>query len=112
MRVFLAEDDPQLRSLLLRSLKSMGHNVEAAGDGEDLLRRAAAFATDVVLSDIDLPLCDGIKAGLQMRRELPGVPFILMTGDPERADKARRSGFQVVLLKPFLPQELQAVLSF
>ncbi len=113
MRVFLAEDDPQLCGLLFRTLKSMGHDVEAAGDGKDLLQRAAAFAPNVVLSDIDLPLCDGIKAGLQMRRDLPGVPFVLMTSDPGRADEARRSGFQVVLLKPFPSQELKTpLLSF
>ncbi|OGR97321.1 MAG: hypothetical protein A2V88_01290 [Elusimicrobia bacterium RBG_16_66_12] len=110
MRVFLAEDDSQLRGLLLRALKGMGHDVEAVDDGEKLLRRAAAFAPDVVLSDIDLPLCDGIKAGLQLRRELPGTPFILMTGDSGRADEARRAGFQAVLLKPFPSEELQTVL--
>lgn len=113
MRVLLAEDDPQVRILLLRALKGMGHDVEAVDDGEKLLRRAAAFAPDIVLSDIDMPLCDGIKAGLQLRRELPGVPFILMTGDPGRADEARQAGFQAILIKPFPAQELQTVfLSF
>lgn len=110
MRVLLAEDDPKLRLVLLRALMGMGHDVEAVDDGEKLLRRAAAFAPNVVLSDIDLPLCDGIKAGLQLRRELPGVPFILMTGDPGLADEARQAGFQAVLLKPFPSQELQTVL--
>jgi len=110
MRVLLAEDDLQVRSLLLRTLKIMGHDVEAVGDGEELLKCAAAFSPDIVLSDIDMPLCDGIEAGLRLRRELPCVPFILMTGDPKRADEARQEGFQAVLLKPFPSQELQAVL--
>jgi CheY-like chemotaxis protein len=109
MRILLAEDEPQLRLLLIRMLSILGHRVEAVADGGELLLRAAAAEPDAVLSDIGLPGCDGIKAGLRLRKALPRLPLVLMTGDPRRAGQARRAGFATVLLKPFALEELRSV---
>ena len=111
MRVLIADDDRQVSRWLLRVLKIMGHSAEAVEDGEELLRRVPTFAPDVVVSDIGLPGCDGIRAGLRLRAEYPELPVVLMTGDPTRAEEARRAGFAPVLDKPFALDELSAALS-
>lgn len=111
MRVLVAEDEPDVRGVLLRLLRSLGHAPEGVADGGELLLRAASSAPDVVLSDIDLPVCSGLRAGLRLREELPGLPLVLMTGDPERAEEARRAGFARVLLKPFAVDELSSALT-
>ena len=111
MRVLVADDDPEMRGWLLRALAFQGHVAEAVGDGDELIRRAAAFDADVVLSDIGLPGCDGISAGLRLRKNRPGRAVILMTGDRARAAEARRAGFPAVLDKPFALGELSAALS-
>ncbi|MBI3564663.1 MAG: response regulator [Elusimicrobia bacterium] len=111
MRVLLADDEPDLRSMMERMFDRLGHRVESVGDGLELVRRARIDEVDLVVSDIDMPGCDGIRAGKILRAARPGLRLVLMTGDPESARAARAQGFPVVLLKPFSLDELTAVLS-
>ena len=111
MRVLIVDDDPQIRSWLLRAMAVLGHGAEAVGDAEALVLRAAGFDPDAVLSDIELPGRDGIAAGLWLRRTRPRCRIVLMSGSPERVEAARRAGFSPVLDKPFALEELRAALS-
>ncbi len=111
MRVLVAEDDPDLRLMVGRMLSRLGHDAEIVADGEALLRRAADGPPDAVLSDIGMPWCDGLRAGARLRRELPGLRVVLMTGDSSLAEEARRAGFTRVLSKPFSLEELEGALS-
>lgn len=111
MRILMADDEPHIRDILVRMLGALGHRVEAASDGWELLRRAGENRPDLVLSDIDMPGCDGIRAGKLLNRARPGLPLLLMTGDPESARAARRAGFAPVLLKPFSMRELAEALA-
>lgn len=107
MRVLLADDDSSLLGIFNRALLNAGYHVEVANDGHELLLRATLFAPDVVVSDIDLPGCDGIRACKLLKAARPRLRFILMTGAPESADRAREAGFSPVLLKPFDLNELK-----
>ncbi|MDE2143018.1 MAG: response regulator [Elusimicrobia bacterium] len=111
MRVLFAEDDPQLRTMLGRMLGALGHQAEGVRDGRELLRLAGSGGPDLVLSDIDMPGCDGILAGKILKRDRPGLAFLLMTGDPRSADAARAAGFHRILSKPFSMEELAAALA-
>jgi DNA-binding response OmpR family regulator len=111
MRILIAEDDPQLRSWLLRAIGILGHDAEAVGDAETLVLRAEGFTPDAVLSDIGLPGCDGIAAGLWLRRTSPRCRIILMSGSHDHAEAAHEAGFTAVLDKPFTLEELEAALS-
>lgn len=108
MRILLAEDDASFRGVLTRALAASGHTVEAAEDGVELLRLAGAFKPGLVLSDIDMPWCDGITACRLLRAALPETGFLLMTGDPDSAAAAERAGFAHVLLKPFELEQLMS----
>ena len=110
MRVLIADDEPEMRRWLLRALEFLGHEADAVGDGEELLRRAGNFQPDVVISDIGLPGRNGISTGLRLREERPNGRVVLMTGDKTLAEKAREAGFSEVLDKPFSLDELLAVL--
>jgi CheY-like chemotaxis protein len=111
MRVLIADDDPQLRSWLLRAMGVLGHDAEAVGDAETLVLLAPGFNPDAVLSDIELPGSDGITAGIWLRKTSPRCRIILMSGSLERAEEAHEAGFTVVLDKPFTLEELEAALS-
>jgi len=111
MQVLVAEDEEQFRAFLSRALRAMGHSVELAVDGEDLLRRAQWGVSDVVLSDVGLPRCDGIEACSRLRAARPSLHIVLMTGDPESAERASRAGFSPVLLKPFGLAQLKGALA-
>ena len=110
MRVLIADDDPQMRGWLLRAMGVLGHRAEAVVDAGALLLRAADFDPNAVLSDIGLPGCDGIAAGLWLRRTRPQCRLVLMSGDRERAETARKAGFPAVLDKPFSLEDLQTAL--
>lgn len=111
MQVLVAEDDEQFRAFLLRALGALGHAATAVADGGELLRRASRGAPDLVLSDVGLPGCDGVLACCLLRAFSPGLRFVLMTGDPESADRARQAGFAAVLRKPFSLEALQGALA-
>lgn len=110
MNILLADDDPWNRRFLTRALTRLGHEVAVAADGEELLRMARAGVPDLVLSDINMPHCDGITACFLLRGELPQVRVILMTGDSELAAAAAGGGSPAVLLKPFSLERLEELL--
>ena len=110
MRVLAAEDDPAFRRFLPRMLEGLGHSGEVGADGLELMRMAFLCAPDVILSDIDMPRCDGVLACSILRASQPGLRIILMTGDPSSAERARAAGFLLVLRKPFFLKELEEAL--
>lgn len=101
MLILVADDDASIRSFVTRALEALGHTVEAVADGAELICRAGAVKPDLVLSDINMPRCDGISACCWLRRALPETRLLLMTGSPDSAFAAERAGFLFVLRKPF-----------
>lgn len=78
-RVFLIEDEPDLRRVISRQLKKAGYAVEAAGDFFDALRCLRAGKFDVVVSDVLMPGMTGFE-GIEALRRFSDVPIILMSG--------------------------------
>lgn len=110
MRILVADDDAEIRRFVTRALGVMGHTVEAVADGIELLRLADAVKPDMILSDINMPRCDGVTACRRLRTTLPGTRLLLMTGNPEEAFAAERAGFLRVLRKPFDLERLRVML--
>ncbi len=111
MLILVADDDAEIRRFVARALGVMGHAVETAVDGAELLRLAGAVKPDMILSDINMPRCDGISACCWLRKALPETRILLMTGDPDSAFAAERAGFSSILRKPFELDELRKMLS-
>ena len=103
-RLLIAEDEQPVRELLMRAHKLEGHEVQAAADGAaalDVLSSAGPF--DLLLTDIRMPIMDGIALALVAARDYPGLVIVLMTGyagERERAHGLDRLVRDVVL-KPF-----------
>jgi CheY-like chemotaxis protein len=99
-RVLLIDDHNPVRFGLRRVLEGQGHDVEEADDGLEGVRKALAWAPDVVVADLDMPLLDGYGVARQLRRALgPGVRLIALSGHFDR-ERARAAGFDAYLLKP------------
>ena len=83
MRVVIAEDQFLLRDGLIRLLEAYGFEVAAAVDnGDDLLAEVRASRPDVAVVDVRLPPTftdEGLRAALQARRELPGLPVLVLS---------------------------------
>jgi DNA-binding response OmpR family regulator len=118
-RILLAEDDPELRSLLAEALRRDGHQVMEVGSGvilDDVIRELAAQSPthpqEIVISDVRMPGRTGL-AVLEGHRGHPWCPpFIFMTGfgDEELRDEARQLGAVGVIEKPFELEELRGLL--
>ena len=104
-RILIAEDEEGLRSLVARALAQDGHAVVTANDGAEALdalaREPGAF--ELLLTDIRMPIMDGIALALAAARDHPKVAIILMTGFADQRERA--SGLDTlihdVITKPF-----------
>jgi CheY-like chemotaxis protein len=104
-RILLAEDEDSLRELVARALKQDGHDVVANCDGaaalDALMRDDGRY--DLLLTDIKMPIMDGIALALAASRDFPDMPILLMTGYADQRERA--SGLELlirdVIAKPF-----------
>jgi two-component system, cell cycle response regulator CpdR len=104
-RILVVEDDESVRAFTARALAADGHSVEVAEDGEEGLARfrAARAGFDLVLSDIRMPLMDGIEMARGIAAMSPETPILLMTGYAEQRERAAELDGVIVgvVEKPF-----------
>ncbi len=112
----VAEDDPDVRRLVVDQLRRMGWEVAEAADGEEAIARVRAGRFDVILMDVKMPRVDGIEA-LQAIRAMPAAqdcPIILMSGSPGVIESGpvfqAAFGVSQLLRKPFSPTDLARVI--
>jgi putative nucleotidyltransferase with HDIG domain len=102
-RILVVDDDPAIRDVLAQSLDEIGYRCDTASDGLEALEKARAAAFEVLLSDLDMPLMDGVLLLKEMKALQPDTAFIMLTGvvDLETAIGAMRMGASDYLTKPF-----------
>jgi DNA-binding NtrC family response regulator len=111
IRVLVADDETNLRDLIVRELSRRGLEVEGVGDGESALARLREGPYDVVVLDMKMPK----KEGIEVLRELQDFPehpqVIVMTGFQEVATavEAMKLGAYDYLTKPTKIEELDVL---
>jgi two-component system cell cycle response regulator len=109
--ILVVEDDEDAR-LVLTELLRPRYDVDAVGDGETALKRAAELKPDLVLLDLFLPGMDGFGAltGLRRNSKTADTPVIFLSaqGDAETKSHGLSLGAADYLAKPFSEQELMA----
>lgn len=112
-RILLTEDDEAVRSFVKRALELDGHSVEAAEDGgeavEILNRDKGGY--DLLLTDIKMPVMDGIALALHTARDFPDMPILMMTGFADQRERANGLDTLVhdVITKPFSLADIRKV---
>ena len=107
-RVLVAEDDEEMRTLVSDVLRRAGFHVEEVSDGRQMwIRTIQAKPYDLVISDVRLPVVDGLTVLEDLHDRAPTTALILMTafGDHEVRARAERLG-AVFLDKPFQLNQL------
>jgi CheY-like chemotaxis protein len=111
-RILIAEDEAGLRELVRRALTDAGHSVEVAADGAEALDRIIAErgAFDLLLTDIKMPVMDGIALALAVARDYPELIVLLMTGYADQRERAQGLDalIQGMVAKPFTLAEIQS----
>ena len=111
-RVLIVEDDESVRIFTARALQADGHATETAGDGDEGLAmiRAESGGFDLVLSDIRMPVMDGIEMAETAAKAFPRLRILLMTGYAEQRERAAELGGTVlgVVRKPFSLAEIRS----
>jgi CheY-like chemotaxis protein len=110
-RILIAEDEESVRNLVRRALETDGHAVTQAADGAealDILNKTQG-AFDLLLTDIKMPVMDGIALALAAARDHPSLTIMLMTGYADQRERA--SGLeglvQGIIAKPFTVADIR-----
>ena len=109
--VLLVEDDPAVREGLGLALRRQGHDVRAAGTGEEGVERLRETRPDIVVLDIMLPGIDGYTLCKRLREDARrDTPVIMLTARDQLDDRLQgfKSGADDYLIKPFALSELAA----
>src|SRR6195256_4815490 len=104
-RILIADDEDSVRTLVARAIGMAGHETATAEDGAEALelltREGGAF--DLLLTDIQMAVMDGIALALAVARDFPDLKILLMTGFADQRERA--SGLNAivhdVVTKPF-----------
>ena len=111
-RILVAEDDPSVRAFVVSALTMKGHEVVAEEDGGLAAETADAEngRFDLLLSDIKMPIMDGIGLALHVAAKYPAIIIVLMTGFADQRERAHGLDALIydVIVKPFTLADLIA----
>jgi DNA-binding response OmpR family regulator len=112
LTILVADDDPDIQSLVVLRLERSGYRVIRASDGQEALDLALAEHPDLAVLDIMMPKLDGceVTRSLRSHPETADMPVILLTARVQDGDVTRglEAGATDYVKKPFSPQELGA----
>lgn len=114
-RILLTDDDDAVRAFVKRALELDGHDVVTAVDGADALDTLTAEAGrfDLLLTDIRMPMMDGIALALAAARDYPSLTILLMTGYADQRERAAGLDALIhdVVTKPFSLDQIRAAVA-
>lgn len=115
--ILLVDDSTTIRSMMMRTIKMIGLNVDTvleAGDGIEALAQFADHEVDVVLMDINMPRMNGVQLLTRMKESerLKHIPIVVAStdGSEKRMEQLRELGVVGYVRKPFQPEQLRDVL--
>lgn len=106
-RVLVIDDDKSVRLSLIKALEKVGHDVDEAADGEEAIEYFTSMPYDVVISDINMPVKDGVESLLDLKADYPDIKLIAISGEDEALLKAAEEfGAAKAFPKPFSIAEI------
>ena len=114
-RLLIVDDEDSMRTLVARAIAMDGHEIVTAADGAEALEILSngQNAFDLLLTDIQMPVMDGIALALTAARDLPDLTILLMTGFADQRERA--SGLNAiahdVITKPFSVADIRSAVA-
>jgi DNA-binding response OmpR family regulator len=109
-RIVIADDDADIRELVVFKLRHAGHEVLPVADGTAAVEACLGNTPDLVILDVMMPGMSGLEAARTLRAEeaMAGIPIIMLTARAQESDIERgfEAGADDYVVKPFSPREL------
>ncbi|HET8604140.1 MAG TPA: response regulator [Marmoricola sp.] len=109
-RIVIADDDADIRELVVFKLRHGGHEVIPVGDGAAAVEACRSEKPDLVILDVMMPGMSGLEAARALREDevLGGLPIIMLTARAQESDidQGFQAGADDYIVKPFSPREL------
>lgn len=109
-KILVVDDSSSLRQVVAISLQGKGYEVIQAGNGKEALTKLDGSKINLVISDVNMPIMDGLTFVTEMKK-LPRykfTPVIMLTTEAgsEMKDKGRAAGVKAWVVKPFKPEQM------
>ncbi len=82
-RILIVDDNEQVRGMFQAFFQTAGYEVDVAWDGQVAVERYHAQPADLVITDIVMPIKDGVQAIMELWRDFPDVKVIAVSGSPQ-----------------------------
>ncbi len=111
-RILMAEDYKMTQDVVSEFLEYLGFEVALADNGLEALSKFQKHDFDLVLTDLQMPVMDGLTLAGHIKERSPVTPVILMTGSDRDTlcNQEGKKSVDSVIFKPFLMEELQRVI--
>jgi YesN/AraC family two-component response regulator len=109
LTLLIVEDDDIARESLISILKNTFENIHGAQDGQEGLLKTEEINPDIIITDLEMPIMNGMDMIDKIREKHPKKPIIVVTAfadQSHKTDKANR-----ILIKPIIVKELKAALA-
>lgn len=108
--ILVVDDSASLRQVVSISLKGKGYNVIQATDGKDALSKLDGTKVNLIISDVNMPVMDGLTFVTEMKK-LPRykfTPVIMLTTEAgsDMKERGRTAGVKAWVVKPFKPEQM------
>ncbi len=110
-RALAIDDSATMRNLVKIALESAGFQVDTAENGQVALELTKKNTYDLIITDINMPVMDGLQFIREFRSKDRTTPILILTTETEAAKKeeAKRLGATGWIVKPFKPEDLVKV---
>ncbi|MDX9863357.1 MAG: response regulator [Anaerolineaceae bacterium] len=109
-KILIAEDEQDIRTLIVFTLQFAGHEVVAYKDGQEALENAEQDSPDLIMMDVRMPRMDGYTACRNMKTipAIANIPVVFLSAKGQEAEIniGYEAGAEEYLLKPFAPDDL------
>lgn len=101
--ILIVEDDPQVARLIALVLRRAGHQCEVVSDGQTALQKAKELKPSLIFADLTLKGMNGeqLCSRLKSQEETREIPYVVLSGDRDLAQKAQQCGADDYMGKPF-----------
>jgi len=101
--ILVVEDDPQVARLVALVLQRNGRDCQVVADGTTALSRAKELHPQMIFADLTIKGMDGeaLCSALKQDPETRSIPYVVLSGDRDVAEKAKQCGAEDYLGKPF-----------